>query len=396
MNQPLEGIRVIDFSQWITGPVAARIMADWGAEVIRIEKPEGGADRFGETEVSPRFQLYNWNKKNLALDVKTPEGMKILDQLLDTADVFLTSFRPGVLNRLGLDYETMHKKHRQIVYAHVSPYGEKGPEAEITGSDQNAFWGNSGIQLDITEKGTPPLIPLPGFGETSAGCGLISGICAALYERIATGEGEKVTTSVAAHARLMNWWVMVCEQNAEHWPQTRKHPYIPTSNTYCSRDGIWFTLAIVAHEPFWPKICKWLGFEELIDNPNYNSVDATVFNSTGITEVVEQGFRKLTYEEIKNWCAENNAVVSLNYHVADNLDNPQAEACDYFTIYETRDGRQYKMPVSMAKFGDYSGNPVRNAGKCGQDTEEILGNLGYNRAEIEKLVSDEIVNISAS
>ena len=165
MFKPLEGVKVIDLTYFVAGPGAAKILADWGADVIKVEPSFGDPGRGTggtmndptEKDCNPFYTAYNANKRGLSLNLKAQEGKDILDKLLETADVFITSYRTGALVRLGLDYDTLSKKHPHIIWAQINGFGDFGPAKDNPGFDTVAFWARSGAMIDIAEKNTSPI-----------------------------------------------------------------------------------------------------------------------------------------------------------------------------------------------------------------------------------------------
>lgn len=220
MFKPLEGVKVIDLTYFVAGPGAAKILADWGADVIKVEPSFGDPGRGTggtmndptEKDCNPFYTAYNANKRGLSLNLKAQEGKDILDKLLETADVFITSYRTGALVRLGLDYDTLSKKHPHIIWAQINGFGDFGPAKDNPGFDTVAFWARSGAMIDIAEKNTSPINPPIGFGDATTSCSLSGGICAALYQKQKTGKGCKVMVSLFSQAIWNNSALIVSTQ----------------------------------------------------------------------------------------------------------------------------------------------------------------------------------------
>ena len=191
----LKGLKVIEFASYIAAPGAAGILGDWGAEVIKVERPEGDPMRhvFADTKNAvagnPTFAVDNRGKRAIVLDISRPEGRDALARLAATADVFLTNVRPAALKRAGLDEETLRKDNPGLVYAMVTGYGLEGPDAHLPGFDVTAFWARSGVARMHAPKGTDPFILRTGVGDHTTSMATVSAILAALYERGQTGRG---------------------------------------------------------------------------------------------------------------------------------------------------------------------------------------------------------------
>ena len=203
----LEGIKVIEFATFVVVPAATRVLADWGAEVIKIEAASGDEWRkqsaaYGlpcDDTCNPIFAATNSGKQFVSLNLKTPEGKEVLFRLLEDADVFVTNIRWDSIVRLGLDYETLHKLFPELVYMHFSGFGYEGPYKDRPGFDSAAFWASTGALYEISEKGSHPMYPPGAFGDTATSNCVVSGITAALLHRQRTGEGLQVTTSLYAN-----------------------------------------------------------------------------------------------------------------------------------------------------------------------------------------------------
>ena len=196
MAGPLEGIKVVELGVWVAGPAAGGILADWGADVIKIEPPDGDPARmFGtmlgiEDGLSPPFEMDNRGKRGIVLDLATDGGRATTYELLNGADVFLTNIRPGALKRTGLDFETVATRNPRLVYGLITGYGETGPDADRAAFDVAAFWARAGLAHLLTRPGDTPPFQRGGMGDHMAGMTLAGAVCAALVARGRTGPGS--------------------------------------------------------------------------------------------------------------------------------------------------------------------------------------------------------------
>ena len=203
MAGPLEGIKVVEIGVWVAGPAAGGILADWGADVVKIEPPGVGdpARLFktmlgGDLPFNPIFENDNRSKRSIVVDLRTEEGLEIAFDLIEEADVFVSNVRPAALERLGLDTETLCKRFPKLIYAVITGYGRDGEDADRAAYDIAAFWARSGIAHSLTQPDSPPPHQRGGMGDHNAGLAAVSGICAALFNRERTGRGEVVSTSL--------------------------------------------------------------------------------------------------------------------------------------------------------------------------------------------------------
>jgi crotonobetainyl-CoA:carnitine CoA-transferase CaiB-like acyl-CoA transferase len=198
MAGPMDGVRIVELGVWVAGPAAGGILADWGADVVKIEPPAGDPARTfqrmlgGDMPNNPVFELDNRSKRSVVLDLSTPEGREVALELIDGADVFLTNIRLSALKRIGLDHETLLARNRRLVYAIITGYGLDGPDADRAAYDIAAFWARSGIAHLLTPPGANPPFQRGGMGDHSVGLGCAGAISAALFAREKTGEGQLV------------------------------------------------------------------------------------------------------------------------------------------------------------------------------------------------------------
>src|ERR1700734_178371 len=202
MAGPMEDINVVELGVWVAGPATGGILADWGADVIKIEPPTGApAWFFGrmlglDVDVSPPFEMDNRSKRSVVIDLTTEDGRGRALELISGADVFITNVRPGALRRLGLDYESLAPDHPRLVYGLITGYGETGPDADRAAYDVAAFWSRAGVAHLLTRPGDTPPFQRGGMGDHSAGMTLAAAVCAALLARTRTGKGQVVSTSL--------------------------------------------------------------------------------------------------------------------------------------------------------------------------------------------------------
>ena len=207
----LEGLKVVEMATWVAGPGCAAILADWGAEVVKVESPDGDATRAyypdtAESPGNPIFALENRGKKGVVLDISRHAGRQALITLLRQADIFVTNVRPGSLQRLGLDYESLKGECPRLIYAAVTGYGLQGPEANVPAFDITAFWTRSGAARAMIPTDQEPFPSRPGFGDHVTALATVSAVLAAVHERGATGRGRLVETSlIRAGAYAIGW-----------------------------------------------------------------------------------------------------------------------------------------------------------------------------------------------
>ncbi len=411
MFKPLEGVKVIDLTYFVAGPGGARILADWGADVIKVEPSFGDPGRgTGATmscptkkDCNPFYTAYNANKRGMSLNLKSDDGKAILDKMLETADVFVSSYRTGALKRLGLDYDTLSKKHPHLIWAQINGYGDFGPAKDNPGFDTVAFWARSGAMIDLTEKDTSPINPLIGFGDATSSCSLAGGIAAALYNKAKTGKGCKVIISLFAQAIWSESAGMVSTQYGDEYPKTRLNPGSPVMDTYKSSDDKWFYMSILEPDRYNNALMKELGRDDLVDDPRYCTAAASKANSAELTAILSAEFAKHTMEEIEGMFARADIAYSRVQHILEVVDDPQALENMYIVPVENRDGTVTKQPMTPIRFcteepktiEDIAPTVDRQAPMIGEHSVEILKEYGYTDAQIDKFLADKVVTVDS-
>ena len=284
MIELLKGIKVIELGTHIAIPKAARLMADWGAEVIKVEPPKGEAWRtignsYGipyEEDCNPVFQAPNANKKCIALNLKDQRGREVLFKLLADADVFLTNTRLNGLKKLSLAYEDIHARFPRLIYAHFSGYGDTGPEKDRPGFDIAAYWAKSGLPLEWSTREAGPFRPLPGFGDSTVATVALSGILAALYGREKTGRGEFLKTSLYGCALWFNSCGIVQAQYQPEgtYPKARHSQPTPYHLIYRTKDGDYIFFSIPAWDNTYSGLLTMLHLERYIGDSRFATLSA--------------------------------------------------------------------------------------------------------------------------
>ena len=398
--KPLEGIRVVEMGLWVAGPAAGGILADWGAEVIKLEMPKGdpmrklfGALSGSKEERCPPFDLYNRGKKSIALDVNQAEGMALAQRIVATADVFITNMRPQFLQRVGLDPQTLLARHPRLVYASLTAYGLEGPDRDAPGFDMAAFSGRSGIADRATPPGgAPPILP-GGLGDNVTAMALVGGIAAALFHRERNGQGQLVSTSLlrtGIYSIGMDVATRVgLGRIAPTLPRTR--PQNPLMNLYCASDGKWFWLVGAESERHWPGIAAALGAPELTLDERFATPRERRRNAQALVALFDELLSKRSRAEWAEifrrddvWWAPINAVDDL-------LHDPQVLACGAFVRVPVAAGQATPDEVNgVATPVDFSLTPVGPAGappRIGADADAVLASLGVSAEELARLRS---------
>lgn len=400
MTRPLEGVKVIDLTVYAAGPAAGRILADWGADVIKVEPPKGEPGRFSgallgmpnSEEENPSYEFLNANKKSIVLNLKDPKGLEIMDKLLSQADVFVTSNRTQALERLGLDYETMSKKHPHIVWGQVNGYGDLGPAAENAGFDTVAFWARTGAMMDFADaEANLPNTSIIAFGDNTSACSLAAGICAALYRKQKTGKGDKVMVSLYGQALFNSGLVVASTQYGDVYPKTRKEVGSPLVNSYRCKDGEWVFLSAIDFNRYYEPICKLIHREDLIGDEKFNSVKAARKNSRELVDILDEGFLKYTQDEWVLLLQKADIAHDRILHFKDAHKDEQALANGYVYPYKNANGNITYMSATPVKFNKIESPEHRPSPLLGEHTKLIMKEIGYSDEEIEQYIREKVI-----
>ena len=397
MAKLLEGYKVIDLSTYVAAPTCARLFADWGAEVIKIEPPSGDVWRyFGVTagcpateEENPIFDLYNANKKNLCLNLKKPEGKEIFFKLLEDADVFITNNRPQALRKMGIDYDSIKDRFPRLVYALLTGYGLDGPDKDDPGFDAVAYWSRSGSLADFAEAGGDPMVAPPAFGDASTGTALFGGICAALLAREKTGKGDFVNNSLYGTAIWYGSMLSVVTQPPYNDPYPKQRYMVnPLVTNYKCSDGEWVMLCILQYDRFFRPLCEAIGAPQLADDPRFGSMELCMKNRKDLIDAFEAAFIQVDSATVCERLHAIDCVYGRLRHAKEVHNDPQALANDNVRPFTFKSGRTINMPVPPVKVGDAGLTPYEAAPLLGEHSVSIVKALGYSDEEVKKLVEE--------
>jgi len=400
INKPLSGYRVVELSSYIAAASCSRILAEWGADVIKVESTSGDAFRyFGPTmstpandEENPFWDVLNSNKRGVALNLKAPEGKKIFYELLEKADVFLTNIRPEALVKLKLDYENLKNKYPRLIYALLTGFGEKGPDAALPGFDVVAFWARSGFLVDLVKPDEYPLYSPAGFGDMTVGGTLFGGICAALLNRQKTGRGDKVSIALYGSAIWFAGVVITSTQEryGNKYPKTRLEGN-PLAIPYRCKDGEWIMLSVLEIERYWPAFCEALGREELLTEERFKSRQNILDHRSELIPILEETFASKDRDEWVKILKEADIVHARLQHFRDIPKDEQAWANDFVYEKTFANGEKAILPSTPIRFHE-GGPPLRQRGPLlGEHTREVLKELGYSSEQIEEMNSNNII-----
>lgn len=387
MAGPMEGVRVVELGVWVAGPATGGILADWGADVIKIEPPTGDPGRmFGrmlgcDLGMNPPFEMDNRSKRSVVLDLSTVEGRDVAFELLTDADVFLTNVRPGALQRLGLDFPSVSARHPRLVYGMVTGYGEVGPDADRAAYDVAAFWSRAGVAHLLTRPGDTPPFQRGGMGDHSAGMTLAAAVCAALVARDRTGAGQLVTTSLYRQGAYtvsfdLNTYLMTGQPIAIGQRESMGNPCM---NNYAAADGRRFWIVGLEPERHWPALCRAVGRPEWREDPRFADARARAANAVHLIGELDAIFATRPLDEWADVFAhEPDFFWSPVNSIEDVVADEQFHAAGGVVDVPDGDGA-IAMVATPADFHGTPWAPRSAAPELGQHTEEVLAELAARR-----------------
>jgi formyl-CoA transferase len=395
----LEGVKVIDAASFIAGPVATTVMADFGADVLKVEPPGGDTYRIRNTGYPPSPYNFPWivdnrSKRAIAIDLRTPDGQSVLHRLVRSADVFVTNLPLDARPRLRVGWDDLSPLNPRLIYASVTAYGETGEEAARPGFDSTALWARTGL-MDLMRPSpdSPPTRSLPGMGDHPTGMSLFGAIMAALYQRERTGRGTLVATSLLANGL---WWNAIQVQGILCGARTpvrppREQSVSALTNLYRCRDGRWFLLSLTADERRWEPLAEALGRKDLIADARFATQATRREHARALAAILDEVFATRDWAE---WRAILEAT-GIAFGVVGTLDDipgdRQMRASGALVpIDDPRAGAALTVgsPITIAGQDKV---PPRMAPAIGEHTVAVLREAGYDQAEIERLLESGAV-----
>jgi crotonobetainyl-CoA:carnitine CoA-transferase CaiB-like acyl-CoA transferase len=394
------GVRIIELAQYVFVPGAGVLLADQGAEVIKIETPGSGdpyrtlrvgdGREIGSTNLA--MEQNNRGKKSIALDLKTAEGREALLALIRTADVFLTSLRPRAIRSLGLDVEDLRAHNPKLIYARGNGFGFRGADADRPGFDASAFWARGGMAYAMTPPGQPLTPPRPALGDHAGAVGLAFGIAGALFKRATTGEPSVVETSLLSTAVWMLSADITYSQSPEyvvHHPSVHRFPLM---YAYPTRDGRLLQLMLLDPQPYWPALCRMLDCEALASDPRFIDNVARTANGAALTALIAERIARRDWAEWRPLFEAWDAPWELIRTIHDVAADPQVMANDMLFDLALGDGLGVRVVAGPVAF---DGRTAPQAGRCapglGEHTDELLRSSGYSEPAITALRIKRVV-----
>src|SRR3954454_20686619 len=386
------GLKVVDLASFIAGPSAAVILSDFGADVIKVEPPNGDLWRHGH-QIPPQPQAkdpYQWhlanrNKRGMALDLKSPNAKKVLEKLVKWADVLIVNTPHRARKKLKLEYEDVEQWNPRLIYADVTGFGEKGPDAELPGFDITSYWARSGLLSMTRDAGAPPTWPVAASGDNATAVGLYSAIVTALYRRERTGKGSYVTTSLLAEGI---WSASVSIQAALSGAKfyglhDRKNPANAALNVYQAADSTWFVLIITPDKL--AAVAKAIGRSDLLTDPRFSDPAKLTANMPQLTAILDELFGA---QPMAHWYDVFNGI-----HVTfgavrgpqEVINDPQLQLNDIVVPLEGAGGKLTSTISSPIQVHGVAKRPAKRAPGLGEHNDAVLRELGFSGPEIDGL-----------
>ena len=401
MSGPMEGVKVVEIGVWVAGPAAGGVLADWGADVAKIE-PLGVGDPCrlfqnmlgAELPINPIFENDNRNKRSIALDLASEAGHRIALQLIDDADVLITNVRQSGLARLGLDASTLLERHPRLVYGAISGFGFAGPDADKAAYDIAGFWARSGIADALTAPTAPhPPFQRGGMGDHTAGQSLAGGVAAALFQRERSGKGQLVTTSLLRQGlyTLSFDLSVALRLGVEIAAAQRSTMGNPAINCYRDCEGRWFWIVGLEADRHWPPLCRSVGHPEWTEDPRFADAAGRAAHAGEIIAELDRVFATRSRTEWgERFDAERDLWWAPVQTAQEALADPQVSAAG--GIVEVPDGpTTSRLPATPVDFAGTPGEQRWMAPEHGQHGEEILRELGHEESQIEALRAAGVV-----
>ncbi len=396
----MDGVRVVDLGVWIAGPAAAGILAEWGADVVKIESPGlGDPCRLfkrilgADLPFNPVFEMDNRSKRDIVVDLGNEEGRKITFELIDRADVVISNMRMSALQRMGLDPDTLLARNPRLIYGAVSGYGFEGSDKDRAAYDVGAFWSRAGVGGMLAYADGQPPHQRGGMGDHGVAMSLAGGISAALYRREKTGKGQLVSSSLIRQGvyTLSFDLSIVTRLGLTPAPSDRRVMPNPVINSYHDSEDRWFWLLGLDGERHWEPLCRAIGRTEWVEDPRFATFELRTENGAELIALLDEIFASKTREE---WGKIFDATEDVWWAPVQNLDevvaDPQMHVAGAFV--DVPDGpTTTPFPSTPVDFSDTPWEARWMAPEPGQHTDEVLAELGRSPEQIAELRDSGVV-----
>ena len=406
MTAPLEDVTVVEIDNWMASPSAAAILADLGANVIKVEPLTGDPMRnMGRpAKVSDekkgfdyQFDVSNRGKRSIAVDLESDAGIEVVRALVATADIFMCNLLQHRQERFGLDPDALQRVNNRIVHATLTGYGTRGPEAHRPGYDVTAFFGRSGI-YDAMREGESGTVPMarPAQGDHTTGLAFVGAILAALRLAERTGEPQTVETSLYETAiwTQATDYAITAVDHAPLRPRARENMIIPTANRYPCGDGKWVVLNM-PEESAWPKLCNVIERQDLLSDERFEDIRGRFKHMSEIVAAIDDALSHKSRDQWGEIFDSNGIIWGPVLALHEVASDPQAEALSLFPVLDSEEIGTYRTVAAPMRFVEAEVGPKFPAPKLGEHTRQILADAGHNEGEIDALVKNGAVGDSS-
>ena len=397
MQAPLDGIRVLELASYVAAPAAGALLADLGAEVIKVEVPQGEVYRHAipklagiESDFSeaPHFQMDNRGKRSLALDLLMPGALDALRKVIDQCDILLTNMLPHRLEKYGLDARTLRKGRPSLIVASMSGYGREGDEAQRPAFDYTAYWARTGFMDQMREPDAGPTFQRPGIGDHAAALSMVSGILAALRMRDRSGEGQEVDISLMHIGFYVqgNDTAMTLAGGAPPQRHDRRTPRNPLWNHYPVKGDRWIFFVMIESDRYWPRFCEALGIEDQKRDERFDGAVARYQNSAELVRILEDILAVRSIEEWRPILDEHDLIWAPASTLEEAVQDPQARSSGIFETVEHPTAGPFETVAPPMRLSAYEMKGDRPAPKLGEESVAILRDAGLSPEEVEAIL----------
>jgi crotonobetainyl-CoA:carnitine CoA-transferase CaiB-like acyl-CoA transferase len=397
----LDGVRVLDVASFIFGPACAATMADFGADVIKVEAPGSGDPYryvhkslpFPPCELDYLFQQDNRSKRGVVVNLNVDGGREVFMRLVRWADVVITNFPPRVLASLRIRYEDLVAEHPQLIYAQVTGFGETGGDMDKPGYDATAYWARTGLMDSVRTHNSEPAVSLGGMGDHPSAMTLLSGVMMALYRRERTGKGAKVSSNLMANgawaASVMIAGVLAGAPAFQRLDRTE--PSNALINNYATRDRRWILLAAVQQEREFPRLMKALDREDLVDDPRFIDRAARAANAGALAKLIDAAISARDFQDVSAALDRNLVTFGMMNTLSETVDDAQMRAAGVFVPVSGLDVGRGELVDSPIWLSGVRKRAAHRAPALGEHTDAVLRELGFDTAAIAALRAERAV-----
>src|SRR5262245_41032285 len=397
----LDGVKVLDVASFIFGPACAAAMADFGADVIKVEAPGIGDPYryvhkslpFPPCELDYLFQQDNRSKRGVVVNLNVESGRAIFMRLVRWADVVITNFPPRVLASLRIRYEDLVADHPNLIYAQVTGFGEAGTDMDKPGYDATAYWARTGLMDSVRTHDSEPALSLGGMGDHPSAMALLSGVMMALYRRERTGKGAKVSSNLMANgawaASVMIAGVLAGAPAFQRLDRTE--PSNALINNYVTRDGRWILLAAVQQEREFPRLMKALDCEDLVDDPRFIDRAARATNAGTLAKLIDAAISARDFQDVCAALDRNLVTFGMMNTVSETVDDEQMRAARVFVPVSGLSVGRGELVDSPIWLSGVRKRAAHRAPALGEHTDAVLQELGFDTAAIAALRAERAV-----